>query len=121
MSINSAVNEEENLVDVGLVRPQNISDKVGDPIDNMMTDNLNMKDLSISKDQQRPIYLETEDRWFENMKLLQFYKKYDKEGLTRFEYNNPTAKVGQLVKNQTDAKLMGYLHKDPLEFTNLTY
>ena len=65
--------------------------------------------------------METEDRWFENMKLLQFYKKYDKEGLTRFEYNNPTAKVGQLVKNQTDAKLMGYLHKDPLEFTNLTF
>ena len=50
MSLNSAVNEEENLVDVGLVRPQNISDKVGDPIDNMMTDNLNMKELSISKD-----------------------------------------------------------------------
>ena len=122
MSQNSVMNEEEDFcLDIGLVRAQNTKDKVGDPLDNLMTDSLPMKDLSISKDQQRPIFLENEDRWFENMKLLQFYQKYDMDSLGRFEYNNANAKVGQLVKTRTDAVLMGQIHKKPLDFTDLTF
>lgn len=61
----------------------------------------------MSRDQHKPIYLESEDKWFENVKLLNFYQKYDKDSLGRFEYNNPTAKVAQLVNSKTDAILMG--------------
>lgn len=113
--------DDDVCVDLDVIRAQNTRDKVGEPLDNIMTNTLPIKDLSISKDHHKPIYLESEDKWYENLKLLRFYKKYDKGSLSRFEYNNPNANVAQLVKSPTDAVLMGQIHKEPLEFTNLTF
>ena len=114
-------NDEDGCVELDVIRAQNTKEKVGHPLDNIMTSSLPLKDLSLSKDHDRPIYLESEDKWYENLKLLRFYKKYDKGSLGRFEYNNPNANVAQLVKSPTDAVLMGQIHKEPLEFTNLTF
>lgn len=97
--------DEEHCVDMSMIKPLNTKDKVGDPVDNVVTSTLPFKDISMSK--ERPIYLESEDKWFENMKLLRFYSKYDRESLPRFEYNNPYTNVGQLIKTEADAKLMG--------------
>lgn len=67
-------------VDLGVVKPANM-DKVGDPIDNAEVSEVAFQNLSISKGHDKPIYLESENKWFENMKLLRFYQKYDQESL----------------------------------------
>ena len=95
-TINEIVEDEsQNIfsVDFGIIKAKNANNKLGDPIDNLATNTLPLKDLSMSRDHHKPIYLESEDKWFDNAKLLNFYQKYDKDSLGRFEYNNPTAKV----------------------------
>lgn len=84
---------------MGVVRPANLG-KVGDPVDNTDTSEVAFQNLSIMKGHDKPIYLESENKWFENMKLLRFYQKYDQESLQRFEYNNPKVNVINLVKSQ---------------------
>ena len=97
-----------------IIRPPNF-DKVGDPVDNIAvnSNNLDFKDLSLCKSQDKPIYLENEDQWFENLKLLKFYQKYDKDSLQRFEYNNPAVNVKNMVTSPEDAKLMGHVEQEP--------